>query len=150
MAEVVCPVPGVGLGEGLVVDDEEVLGVGVLGRLREVETARHYRFAVHDHDFVVGDGMGSVNPDGDSGMLEEGQARIFFRPLAFVQDHADIEATAFRVTKSFSDRGGSEGIRLNNHGRFRVIYRIDNGIRTTAIGAEEYRNRGRGIGGWRG
>jgi hypothetical protein len=56
------PVRRVLVGQGLVADHDQVLGVGVLGLLREVETARDDRLAVDDHDLVVGDGVLGVDP----------------------------------------------------------------------------------------
>jgi hypothetical protein len=63
---VLFPVLGVGLRQCLVVDDEQVLGVALLGALREVEAPGDDGLAVDDDDFVVGDGVPRVDPDGYS------------------------------------------------------------------------------------
>ena len=54
MVAVVLPVVEVGFGEFLRPDDEEILGILLLGGLREVERTRDDDRPVDDDDLVVG------------------------------------------------------------------------------------------------
>ena len=51
---------------GMAFDNEQVLGVLGLGLVGEVEAAGDNRSAVDHHDFVVGDGMRSIDNDWDT------------------------------------------------------------------------------------
>ena len=56
-------------GEGFVaVEDQQVLGVGVLGGFGEVEAAGDEGSPVQDQDLVVGDGVVPVDPDRYAGV----------------------------------------------------------------------------------
>src|SRR6266480_4092637 len=50
---------------GVILDDQEILRVALLGGLGEVEGAGEHSRAVEDHDLVVGDGVLVVDEHGD-------------------------------------------------------------------------------------
>src|SRR5215211_2039247 len=65
------PVLGILCREGLVLDDQQVLRILGLGRLREVEASRDDGFAVDDHHLVVRDRMLGVDQRRHSLVREE-------------------------------------------------------------------------------
>jgi hypothetical protein len=83
------PVGSVEGGEGGGINDEEILGVVELGLFREVEGAGDYEPAVQHHVFVVENGMGWVEEDGDVADGEERGLTPFLVALRGVKDHLD-------------------------------------------------------------
>jgi len=71
MLEMFLPVGYVLLGEHRIQNGHEVFRVLLLGRLGEIETPRKDRVAVDDHDLVVCDGVLCIDPDRNSGIVQE-------------------------------------------------------------------------------
>ena len=105
-------------GEGFVaVEDQQVLGVGVLGGFGEVEAAGDEGSPVQDHDLVMGDGVAPVNPDRDAGVGEKGRRGIPGGGVAFVQERLDVDTAFMGVDQGLGDGGdggAGEAVRLDD------------------------------------
>jgi hypothetical protein len=85
------PVLGVFLAQCFILNDEEILGVLILGRQGEIERPRYHDLPVDDHDFVVGDVMDGVNLDGDSRFGHIGTGGILGRQITLVQNDFNFD-----------------------------------------------------------
>ena len=72
------PVFDINLCQGLILDDQHILGILFFSGLREIEAPRDHHAPVDDHDLVVGNGMLVVNECRDPGVRQEGGRGIFF------------------------------------------------------------------------
>ena len=117
-------------------DDEEVLGVLLLGGLREVERTGDDDRPVDDDDLVVGDGVLGVDIGGDAGVREKGRRRVLLRPLALVEDHFDLDPPLVRLEQGLGDRGGGEGVGLDADLRAGLADLPDDRLGGAVAGAE--------------
>lgn len=69
-----------------VADDQQVLGVLLFRRLREVERPGDHCFGVDDHNLVVGNCVPGINHHGNPRPINKICRRIFSGSLALVQD----------------------------------------------------------------
>ena len=74
------PVGGVFGSEAGTADHQEVFRVVLLGGFGEIESARHDRLVVDNHDLVVGDGVLGVDLRRDARMDHEIRRRVLSRP----------------------------------------------------------------------
>lgn len=65
------PVLDVLFGQGVVLDDQKVFSVLLLGRFGEIEAPGYYGCPIDNHDFVMGDGMGGIYPGGNPGVHQK-------------------------------------------------------------------------------
>ncbi len=79
------PVLGVPGSQFSAPDDEEVLGVVVLGPFGEIEGAREDHPGVDHHDAVVGELKLGVDPGGDARVREKVGGGVFLGPLAVLR-----------------------------------------------------------------
>lgn len=98
---------------GVVLNDEEVLGVAFLSGLREVERTGNDGPVVDEDNLVVGDGVAVVDEGGDALVEEEVEFAVVLGFLRFVEDDLAIDATFFRFEDGLGDRGRRERISLN-------------------------------------
>lgn len=68
MPQVRLPIVPVELGQHRISDDEQILGVLLLGCLSEVEAARVHDLPIDDHHLVVCDGVSAVDPGWNAGV----------------------------------------------------------------------------------
>lgn len=97
-------------------DDQQVFGIGGFGCFGEIEAPRDHGGAINHHHFVVGDSVGSVDPDGDSG-----SDQVAFHAgapgfVALVEDDSDVNATVMGGLESLGDGDTGEAIGLNKKG----------------------------------
>ncbi len=97
------PVLGVPGSQVFTPDDQEVLGVVVLGPFGEIEGARDDHTRVDYHDVVVGDLMLGVDPGADTRVGEEVGGGVFLGPLALIEDHLDPHAPLVGVSGQIDD-----------------------------------------------
>src|SRR4051812_14110871 len=74
----------------VILDDEEVLGVALLGGLGEVEGTGEHGLAVDEDDLVVGDRVLVVDEDGDVVVEEERRRAVVGGAVGLVEDDADL------------------------------------------------------------
>ncbi len=74
MASMFLPVLCIVRRQGLVVDNEKILGVFFLGAAGEIERPGDHGRPINDHNFVVGNMVGRVDPGRDArrGQVFEG------------------------------------------------------------------------------
>jgi len=107
------PVFKIACGEFPKMEHQEVFGVTLFGRLREIEAAGDHGRVVDNHDFGMSDGVRCVNVGGDAAMRREVGGAVFGGAVALVQYQRHVDATAFGVEQSLGDAGMGERIRLN-------------------------------------
>jgi len=66
------PVLDIFLGQSLIPNDDEILGVLILGRQGEIERPRYHDLPVDNHDLIVGYVMSRVYLHGDSCLGHKG------------------------------------------------------------------------------
>jgi len=107
---VVFPIRPVFHHQGGVLQHPQVLGIPILGRLREVEAAGDDDGAVDAHDFVVGDGDLDIGLDRDAGVGEIGGCAVtrmgFALPLC---PCPATDASRLRCNMSYTMTAGAEG-----------------------------------------
>src|ERR1700743_1971540 len=111
-------------------EEQHVFGVGVLCGFREVIAAGNYISLVDDHDLVVGDANGVVNPYWDAGIGDVCRARIFPLVVGLIQDCLYIPAAVLCIGKSSEDGFVREAICLYQYLALRAIYGVDNELLT--------------------
>ena len=136
------PVFEVRLGELFRADDQQVLRVLLLGRLGEVERAGDYDRPVDDDDLVVGDGMPGVDVGRDAGVRQKGGRRVLLGLLALVEDCLDLHAAPVGLEQGLGDRGGGEGVGLDEDLGASPVDLPDDRVRCAVVGAEIDLDRG--------
>ena len=76
MGVVLLPVRRVSLSQRRVSDHHHIFRVPLLGGVGELERTRDDRVAIDDHHVVIRDGMGGVNPDGDTGLRQQRRLNV--------------------------------------------------------------------------
>ena len=89
---------------GAALDGKEVLGVVRLGGLREVEAACDDGFLIDDHDFVVSDGMLSIDEDFQPFLNASRHIGTQIDFVGLVEDELHFHATVMGINQSFDDR----------------------------------------------
>lgn len=117
-------------------DQQDILGIARLGRLGEVEAPGDDRLPVDHHHLVVGDPVGRVDEGRDPLVDEVSRPGIPLRPLAFVQDHPDVDTPFFGLDQRLGDRNGSEAVRLDQNRLSGAIQGIHHGLRASPVGTE--------------
>lgn len=107
------PVVKVQPGEFFRADDQQVLGIFLLGGLGEIEGAGNHNRPVDEDDLVVGDGVLAVDVGGDAGVPEKGERGVSLAPLTLVEDHLHLDPAPVRLEQSVGNRGGGEGVSLD-------------------------------------
>ena len=115
MFQVRLPVGSVDLGEGGILNDQQILSVAALGRFREIKRPSQNSFSINHHDLVVRDCVSCVDVGGNVGVCHEIRRGILAGEVAFIEDHLDVDAALSGVHQGFGDGGAGEGIRLNQH-----------------------------------
>jgi len=100
---------------GLALDDEHVLGIFNFRLVREIEAAGNQHAAVDDNDFVVGDGVLSVDVRGQAVVNQVAQFGVRLLLVTLIEDDLDINASALGFDQGVGDGFGGEGIGLNQH-----------------------------------
>src|SRR5215467_11201772 len=118
------PVFRVAGGQGVIPDDEEILGILPLRGRGEVEGSRDDRLAVDDHDLVVGDGVPAVDQGGDARMGEEVRRGILGARLLAIQDHLHVDAATVGRGEGAGDGRGGEGVGQHAHRGARRLQRF--------------------------
>jgi len=122
--------------------DDEVLGVGVLCRLREVETPGDNSCVVNNYDLVMGNGMLAIDLQRHSGIREERRTTVLGRHIGFVQEHLNVDTPLLSIQERFGDGRTGEGIRLDQYlllGRCQFVH---DGIGAPAAILGERKNEG--------
>ena len=130
----VCQVLG---GQILAADYQQVLGVGCLRVLGEIERPCNDGPAVEDMVLICGAIVLSVDEDRDSGASPGSRLRCTARLSALIEDGLNVDATMMGVEQDRGDRLGCETVRLNEDtlaGRFDLP---NDGIRTPSAGREK-------------
>ncbi len=128
------PVSTILLRQILVADQQEVFGIPLFGRLGEIEAAGDHDLAVDHHDLVVGDGMGAVDQDRDSDIIEEICTAVLVGAIAFIQDCMDLYAALMSFQERLCDGSRGETVGLNKDGAARTFDFLDNHIRAVPAG----------------
>lgn len=137
----VTPVVKVLLGELLRADDQQVLGVFLLGCFGEVEGAGDHDRPVDEDNFVMGDGMLRVDVSGNAGVGEKGERRVSLALLTLVEDHLHLDPPPVRLEQGAGDRRRGEGVSLDKDLRPGPIDLLHNGRGAAAVRAEIDRDR---------
>jgi hypothetical protein len=98
-----------------ILQNKEVLGVGVLCLLREVETPSDYSGVVNNHDLVMGDGMLAIDRHWDRSIREKRGTTVLGRDIGLVQKHLHIHTPLVGIQECFGDGCTGEGIRLDQY-----------------------------------
>src|SRR5262249_31589500 len=100
---------------GVVPQDQQVLGVLVLGLVGEVKAARHDRVPVDHHHLVVGDGVVRVDQGGQLLLEEKVQVGVDLVLVAVVEDDLDVDAARLGLDQGLGDGLGRERVRQHQH-----------------------------------
>ena len=117
-------------------DDQEVLRVLLLGRLGEVERAGDHDRPVNEDDLVVGDSVLVVDVGRDAGVRQKGRRRVLLGLLALVENRLDFHAAPVGFEQGLGDRGGGEGVGLDEDLGTGPVDLPDDGLRRAVVGAE--------------
>ena len=112
MAAVCQPVLEIRPRDSGVGDEEQVLGVALLGGPGEVEGAGDGHALVYDDDFVMGDGVFGINEGEDMVVREEIRLGVFLLALASVHDGRYFYAALKRVYQCGGDGFAVEAVGL--------------------------------------
>jgi len=126
-----------------ILNDEQVFGILFLSGLREIKAPSDYGASIDHHHFVVGDRVLAVDETSDAGMGQEICRGISFGFLAAVQNHLDIDTSFPCVHQRSGNRGGREGICLNEHRQLRSFQGVNNRLGAAASGRKKYVDCGR-------
>jgi hypothetical protein len=126
------PVLDVLLGDRGIVDQNQILGVVLLRRLREIEAASYHRLAVNDHNLVVCNRVLRVDQYGHIGVFKKRRAGVTPARVALVQDDADIDTAFPGINDGFCDWRRSETIRLNENLMLCRVESLDESLRWVA------------------
>ena len=99
------PVGGEFGGYRLVPDNQQVLGVLVLGLIREVEAPRDDHIAVDDDEFVVGGGVLIVDERRHALLDDELGLLIFHLRSTSIQNHLDLTLRLWTSTNAWAMEG---------------------------------------------
>ena len=99
----------------VVFEDDEVLGVFVLGLVREIKAARQNDAAVDHHHLVVGDGMLGVDKKGHLVLCQDVQIGMRFFLVAPVEQDLDVNASFLGFDQGVGNGVGRKGIGLHEN-----------------------------------
>jgi hypothetical protein len=128
------PVLDVLFDQDLVLDDRRVFSVLLLGRFGEIETPGYYGCPIDNHDFVMGDEMGSVYPGGNPGIHQKISRGILLPLLAFVEDDLYLDSSLVGVKESLGNGGRGKRIGLDQNGSLGIRQLFNNGVRAATLG----------------
>jgi hypothetical protein len=89
-------------GEFTRFQDKEVLRILLLGGLREIERPRNNRRPIYDHNLVVSDAAGVVGEGRYARVDEKSRRRVFFCPLALIQDNLYLDPSLVGLQEGFA------------------------------------------------
>ena len=102
MLGVCVPALGVLRGQGLVLDEQHMLGILLLGCLGEVEAPRPDGVPVDDHHLVMRNGVAGIDLRRHPLVGQEIRRRVCVPAAALIQDNLHAHARFWASTKAFA------------------------------------------------
>jgi hypothetical protein len=118
------PVLNIEAGQFLVPNDEEIFRVLLFRGRGEIERPRDDDLLIDDDHLVMGNGVCSVDPYGDSRIHEKGNRGILLRSLALVQDDLHFDPSLMGAQQGLRNGSGGKGVRLDKNGSLGIVQRF--------------------------
>lgn len=94
-------------------DDQQVLGILLLGLLREIEAPGYHGLSADNDDFVVGNLVTRVYLDRNPLVGEECRFRVFLPPPALLQKDLYLHAPFVRVQQGLRNPSQGQGFNID-------------------------------------
>jgi hypothetical protein len=112
---------------------QHVLRVLFLRRTGEIERTRLQRFLIHNHEFIVHNGVPIIDPHGDTLIGEERRCGVPRRRIALIHHDLDIDAALVRLQQCDGNRLRGERVRRDPDRLLRGLDGADDQFCITAI-----------------